>query len=366
MKLSPLLSLLIGVSLNLYAQHLTDLKFSKPEAHLMPCVKFLASLIFAAFGKWRSPPVAVPANHRQRRLMGLIGILDAAAYVSFCVGFSYCGTSLSNLVLAAAGQLFTALATRFILKKHLSLGQIAAIGCVGIGLFIRALPASYFTTADSMKNSTNTSNSLSSVLNLDNYNKDILYGICFVLVAAVLYSALGVTYEALMSAQVSGKTPPPYPEILWHISAVGAAGALGYQTLIVLPRSRELLWAPMEASGVSYRDIVLYLVAFGALFNVHMFVQSLVFKSQGALGVSLITAVRGAVIVVVAAALFCSPEKKNLCLNRQNGISAAVTTMGGLAWALAGAQAKKTKQPTGGDYEKRKTRSRTRGEKKEI
>ncbi|KAL4513430.1 hypothetical protein Ndes2526A_g07390 [Nannochloris sp. 'desiccata'] len=340
MRLSPLLSLLIGVSLNLYAQQLTDLKFAKPEAHLMPCVKFLASLIFAAFGKLNSPPVAVPANPRQRRLMGLIGVLDAAAYVSFCVGFSYCGTSLSNLVLAAAGQLFTALATRFILKKHLSFGQVAAIGCVALGLCIRALPASYFSTDSTSPNFASAS-PLANLINIQNYNNDILYGVGFILVSAILYSALGVTYEALMSASVSGGTPPPYPEILWHISVVGAAGALGYQALVVFPKSQELLWAPMEASGVSYKHIFLYLAGFGALFNVHMFVQSLVFKSQGALGVSLITAVRGAVIVVVAAALFCSPEKKNLCLNKQNGISAAVTTIGGFAWALAGARAKK-------------------------
>jgi drug/metabolite transporter (DMT)-like permease len=340
MMFSPLLSLLIGVSLNLYAQHLTDLKFAKPEAHLMPCVKFFASFIFAAFGKWRSPPVAVPPNPNQRRLMGLIGVLDAAAYISFCVGFSYCGTSLSNLVLAAAGQLFTALATRFVLKKHLSFGQIAAIGCVALGLLIRALPASYFSTASTSSNSSS-SFSLENVSNLGNYNKDNLYGIGFVLVAAIFYSALGVTYEALMSDSVSGGTPPPYPEILWHISIVGAAGALGYQALVVFPRSQELLWAPMDASGVPYEQIFLYLAGFGALFNVHMFVQSLVFKSQGALGVSLITAVRGAVIVVVAAMLFCSPERKNLCLNKQSGISAIVTTIGGFAWALAGARAKK-------------------------
>jgi len=340
MMLSPLLSLLIGVSLNLYAQHLTDLKFAKPEAHLMPCVKFSASLIFAAFGKWKSHRAAVPANPKQRRLMGLIGVLDAAAYVSFCAGFSYCGTSLSNLVLAAAGQLFTALATRFILKKHLSLGQVAAIGCVALGLFIRALPASYFSTGSSSSNPSSYF-SLANLFDIENYNKDTLYGVGFVLIAAVFYSSLGVTYEALMSESVSGSSPPPYPEILWHISSIGAAGALSYQTLVVFPRSQELLWAPMEASGVPYKEIFLYLAGFGALFNVHMFVQSLVFRSQGALGVSLITAVRGAVIVVVAALLFCSPEKKNLCLNKQNGISAVVTTIGGFAWALAGARAKK-------------------------
>jgi hypothetical protein len=68
----------------------------------------------------------------------------------------------------------------------------------------------------------------------------------------------------------------------------------------------------------------------------------------------------------VAAVLFCSPEKKNLCLNRQNAISAAVTTIGGLAWGVAGAHAKKkTQQPVAAAVvskgRERRTRSQTRG-----
>lgn len=328
--------LLTGVTLNLYSQQLNDLKIALPEAHLFPTVKFIASLVFATFAKWRGPPSLIPPNPRQRRLMTLIGVLDAAAYLCFCIGFTHTGTTLANLVLAAAGQLFTALATRFILRKHLSRGQLAAIACVGLGLAIRALPASIFISSSSSKlkataagaSSTHSSSGVGSV-----------WGVAFIVFSALLYSGLGIAYEALMAAN-NGKAPA-YPDILWHISIVGATGAIGYQIVYVAPRWSTLVGIPMEATKLSITQIVKKLLLFGGLFNLHMFTQSRVLKSEGALGVSLVNSVRGAVIAVLVGLLMCSAEKPGLCLTLQSGLSAAVTTIGGLAWVLAGDKAKK-------------------------
>lgn len=67
-----------------------------------------------------------------------------------------------------------------------------------------------------------------------------------------------------------------------------------------------------------------------------MLVQAAVFKSEGAIGVGLVNAVRGAVITVVIAALFCTPQRRHLCLTPQTVLSAAITTVGGAVYVLAG------------------------------
>lgn len=64
--------------------------------------------------------------------------------------------------------------------------------------------------------------------------------------------------------------------------------------------------------------------------------QAAVFKTEGAIGVGLVNAVRGAVITAVVAALFCGPERRHLCLTNQTMLSAAVTTVGGAVYVLAG------------------------------
>lgn len=83
------------------------------------------------------------------------------------------------------------------------------------------------------------------------------------------------------------------------------------------------------------RHVALLLTVFGAGFNLHMALQAAVFKSEGAIGVGLVNAVRGAVITVVISALFCTPARAALCLTRQSLASAAVTTLGGAVYVLA-------------------------------
>ena len=80
------------------------------------------------------------------------------------------------------------------------------------------------------------------------------------------------------------------------------------------------------------------LVLFGALFNVHMAAQALMFRADGAVGVGLVNAARGAVITVLMGLLFCSPAKPVLCLTPRSALSAAITTLGGIIYVLSGAQ----------------------------
>lgn len=144
--------------------------------------QFTATLAGAALRR----PRAATATTEQLWLMRLIGLLDASAYTVralqdsrrvprlassatlhlprrphplhtllhasaaycllqvYCLGFAAVGATLANLVLAGVGQVLTAAFTRFLLRKHLTNGQLAGIGCVFLGLAVRAAPAAYF------------------------------------------------------------------------------------------------------------------------------------------------------------------------------------------------------------------------------
>ncbi|KAL4856175.1 hypothetical protein ACK3TF_003317 [Chlorella vulgaris] len=322
---TPLAYLTSGVVVNIVSQLITDTRFSSPNAHIIPAVKFLATLLGAALR--RPAGGQSSATPAQRRLMAFIGLLDASAYCLYCLGFYACGATLANLLLAAVGQVLTAALTRFVLKRRLTPGQLAGVGCVGIGLLVRALPASYFDGGAAAADSSSSSSSSS-------LSPEQLWGAACVAMAALLYAILGVAYEKLLKG---GESPPPAnAEIMWHVSILGFLGSAAYQALFTLPNWQRVVAAPMAASNASPRYVAGLLVLFGALFNVHMLVQAAVFKTDGAIGVGLVNAVRGAVITVVAAAIFCSPSRQQLCLTRQTVLSACITTCGGAIYVLTG------------------------------
>ncbi|KAL4451881.1 hypothetical protein ABPG75_007543 [Micractinium tetrahymenae] len=344
---TPLLYLCSGVILNTLSQVITDTKFSAPEAHIIPAVKFTFTLVGAAL---RRPPRAV-ASPSQRRLMALIGLLDASAYTVYCLGFFACGATLANLLLSGVGQVLTAVLTRCVLRRRLTSGQLAGIAFVSLGLAVRAAPAAYFefsgpsaaTAGAAGSGAAAAAAGAGSSLALSH---EQLVGAGLVSLAALLYSILGVAYEKLLKG---GEAPPPNAEIMWSVSILGFLASAAYQFLYVLPRWDVLVARPMAASPASPRFVAFLLAVFGTGFNLHMLAQAAVFKTEGAIGVGLVNAVRGAVITLVVAALFCSPDRRHLCLTNQTMLSAAVTTIGGAVYVMAGGgrQPPKTKaEPT--------------------
>jgi hypothetical protein len=68
--------------------------------------------------------------------------------------------------------------------------------------------------------------------------------------------------------------------------------------------------------------------------------QGLVFRLDGALGVGLVNAVRGATVAIASGLLFCRPDKPGQCLSMASATSAAVVTAGGIVWVCAGNRAR--------------------------
>ena len=118
----------------------------------------------------------------------------------------------------------------------------------------------------------------------------------------------------------------------------GFLAASTYQALYTLPHWDRLVGrhlAAAAARGAPPRRVAGLLALFGCLFNGHMLAQALVFRAEGAIGVGLVNACRGAAITVVVSLLFCDPARAHLCLTRQTALSALVTTAGGLVYVLA-------------------------------
>ena len=63
--------------------------------------------------------------------------------------------------------------------------------------------------------------------------------------------------------------------------------------------------------------------------------QGLVLQTEGALGVGLVNAARGATVSVMAALLFCKGDPTQ-CLTPRTALSAAIITAGALGWVAAG------------------------------
>ena len=63
--------------------------------------------------------------------------------------------------------------------------------------------------------------------------------------------------------------------------------------------------------------------------------QGLVLQTEGALGVGLVNAVRGATVSIMAALLFCRGDASQ-CLTPRTALSATIITAGALGWVAAG------------------------------
>jgi drug/metabolite transporter (DMT)-like permease len=144
-----------------------------------------------------------PASSRQRRLMLLIGLLDASAYTAFCLGFFACGAVVSSLVLSSASQVLTALSTRFLLGRRLTRGQAAGVACICAGLLVRAAPSGKAGAA-----------AAAAVV-----QPGFATGVMLVLLAALLYTLLGVAYDKLVR---SSEAAPSHTTVMWYTSMLGA------------------------------------------------------------------------------------------------------------------------------------------------
>ena len=104
----------------------------------LACIKYASTLLVSLLDSSMRPSPqgqdgaaskTSPHSAKQKQLMLVIGCIDVMAYAAFCIGFAYCDGAVATLVLAAGGQIFTALMSKYILKKSLTRGQLLGVCC---------------------------------------------------------------------------------------------------------------------------------------------------------------------------------------------------------------------------------------------
>lgn len=150
------------------------------------------------------------------------------------------GATLSNLVLSGVGQVLTAGFTRFLLRKRLTNGQVGGILFVGLGLAIRAAPASYFQPDGGALGSGGSSSSQAAAAGggLATLSPEQVQGAAMVALAALLYSLL-------VGAVVDVWMPRLLRLACWlrgsRSSSVRRSFAGGSQGLVCMPGARSKL-----------------------------------------------------------------------------------------------------------------------------
>lgn len=112
--------------------------FTSDSVQALACIKYASTLLVSLLdsslrpspqGQARKGSKSLPHSAKQKQLMLVIGCIDVMAYAAFCIGFAYCDGAVATLVLAAGGQIFTALMSKYILKKSLTRGQLLGVCC---------------------------------------------------------------------------------------------------------------------------------------------------------------------------------------------------------------------------------------------
>ena len=159
---------------------------------------FLISSVVSLFNRPSTPsptpnPTAPNPKTPQRTLFAhlallAIGIFDVLGYGLYIYGFAACGSAMSTIIMAAAGQLCTAVLSVTLLKRQLSKQHAAAVALVAFGLMLRSGNRIFTTSSSGTSSSTSGTGSYSAA-----------EGVALVALASVLYSCLGVLYEHMMT-----------------------------------------------------------------------------------------------------------------------------------------------------------------------
>ena len=308
------LYLTTGVLVSLLSQHVVSCPHVDPRLHVIPAAKWMSTLAVSIVSHL-SGPISPPSDDRAategrprtrtrtrtrttssanardatatkatkatkatnatdatdatdaaKVMMTLVlGVLDCTAYLFFCLGFARCGAAASAVVLPAMGHVLTAVFSVTLLRNRLSVRRWWAVGLVLVGVLAKGWDVDFEGHAY------------------------VRVGFGYLALAALCYSTMGAVYETVVRWGVA----PRHATITLWSSGMGTAGWVGYYcwywySVRSSDGSPLALGVPegLGAWGVP-------LAAFVCVYNVHVYVQGMTFRADGAMGVQLVNAVRG-------------------------------------------------------------------------
>lgn len=251
---------------------------------------------------------------RARRMMTLLGVIDTLCYILNCIGLAACGAAAAAVIAAAAGQVFTALLSRLVLHRRLNRGQTAAVGIVLLGILARGTSI----TAGS-----------GGVVVTAAVQKHRL-GLLALLASSFGYCIYGITYDLLVTTEVPA---PSHSDMMARASTIGLVIITAYYALWAIPRWQQVVAPSLATAGSTMTAAVAQIVGFAAVYVTHTFTQGIVQRSEGAMAVTLVAAVRSAAVTICCAILAIFGSAIGQPLTARNAISAAIVTFGGIVWA---------------------------------
>lgn len=198
-QLLPLLLLCTGTTVVIANQVVSNQAAISAEAQMLTLMRYMGTFGLSALLLARervaaqtSKPTAAKAKKNASSssskpgpkpyvillILVFVGFLDVGCYSLYNLGFALCGGAVASIVLAASGQIATALLSVVLLKRQLRLRHLAAVTIVTLGLVLRS--------ADDV---------MAGTLRSSAADSKQAYGALLVVLSALLFSILGVIYE---------------------------------------------------------------------------------------------------------------------------------------------------------------------------
>ena len=325
-----------GVLVSVIAQKVASSPGVDPALHVIPAAKWVSTLFvslvvhtFHAGDRQAKAHVEnEPGGRFQTKAMtAVLGALDCAAYVLFCLGLGRCGAATAGVVLPAMGHVLTAFFSITLLRNKLSRRRTLAVGLVFLGVLAKGWEVDFST----------------------DLNADARVGFGYLGLASLCYSSMGVIYESILRFG----SAPRHATITLYSSVIGT---LSYGVYLFAYSFRlyandrisiqrwmgERILQIMNLQGMRALSMssiipagtlswVRWLALFALLYNAHVYVQGMTFRSDGALGVQLVNSVRGCTAYMVFCFLSGPPgtwQKSEI----MGLVSGALAAIGGVLW----------------------------------
>ncbi|KAJ0408809.1 hypothetical protein P43SY_000705 [Pythium insidiosum] len=273
-------------------------------------------------------------------------VIFSASAVQLCIAVSvvldFAGCIFSNMGLAMAGSglfqvvyssviCWSALLSRFVLKKNVSKEEWTGIALVTFGLAFSALGES-----GGGRNS-----------------YVVLMGCFNTLVGAAFYGGNYVTGEYTL------KLPErPQPKELCLKIGTACVGIIAiYQLFFVLPVWQELVTKPIEEARGSTTRILVALAGYTLSQLAHGLTYFMLLGSSGAVTTGIMQSLRAVCVFAISSVLYCSRQESQ-CFDTKRGVATLIVISGVMYYSWAKSQVAKGAVVGGPSLAKRRRKSK--------
>ncbi|KAL4146125.1 hypothetical protein PRNP1_011997 [Phytophthora ramorum] len=237
-------------------------------------------------------------------------VLDFAGCIFSNVGLSMAGSGLYQVVYSSV-ICWSALMSRFILKKNVSKEEWFGIALVTFGLAFSAL-------GESASGRDNTI---------------VLMGCFNTLVGAAFYGGNYVTGEYTLKL---AERPQP-KDLCLKIGAACVAIIAVYQSIFVLPEWDALVTKPITEANGNTTHIVSALVVYTLSQLAHGLTYFVMLGSSGAVTTGIMQSLRAVCVFVISSMLYCS-QQESQCFDTKRGVATLIVVSGVMFYSWAKSQ----------------------------